>query len=88
MPRCKTGNERAEAVVGRQAGAQADCRVVVAARPAAAILEHATASGADLIALATHGRGGLSDLLAGSVADKVIRSAAAPLLITRPPEHG
>lgn len=36
------------------------------------------------MALATHGRGGLARLLLGSVADKVIRGASAPVLIYRP----
>lgn len=37
----------------------------------------------DLIALATHGRGGLRRLALGSVADKVIRGAATPVLVCR-----
>ena len=37
-----------------------------------------------VIALATHGRGGLTRLLLGSVADKVIRGAAGPVLVCRP----
>ena len=37
-----------------------------------------------LIALATHGRGGLAKVVWGSVADKVIRNSAHPTLIFRP----
>jgi nucleotide-binding universal stress UspA family protein len=59
-------------------------RVVSQERPATAILEDASAHGADLIALATHGRGGLKRLLLGSVADKVLRGAATPVLVNRP----
>jgi len=55
--------------------------VAVKASPAAAILEEARAADCDLIALATHGLGGLQRLLFGSVADKVIRSAAFPVLV-------
>jgi nucleotide-binding universal stress UspA family protein len=40
----------------------------------------------DLVALATHGRTGLSRLLAGSVATDVVRRAPAPVLLLRP-EH-
>jgi starvation-inducible DNA-binding protein len=38
----------------------------------------------DLIALATHGRGGLRRLLVGSVADKVLRGSTTPVLVYRP----
>jgi nucleotide-binding universal stress UspA family protein len=60
-------------------------RVGIEDQPALAILLEAKASGADLIALQTHGRGGLARLLLGSVADKVIRGAAVPVLVRRPP---
>lgn len=59
-------------------------RVVVEEQPAAAILHEAISSGADLIALETHGRHGLSRLLLGSVADKVIRGSTVPVLVHRP----
>ncbi len=39
---------------------------------------------AALIALATHGRGGLTRLAMGSVATEVVRHAPCPVLITRP----
>ena len=45
----------------------------------------AVRQGADVIALETHGRGGLARLLVGSVADKVLRSASVPVLIHRRP---
>jgi len=59
-------------------------RVVSHVRPATAIIEDASDHGADLIALATHGRGGLKRLFVGSVADKVLRGAATPVLVRRP----
>jgi nucleotide-binding universal stress UspA family protein len=37
-----------------------------------------------LIALTTHGRRGLSRLLLGSVADKVVRGSTLPVLLYRP----
>lgn len=49
--------------------------------PARAILNHAAASGADLLALSTHGRGPVSRLLMGSVTDKVVRAAGVPVLV-------
>jgi nucleotide-binding universal stress UspA family protein len=59
---------------------------VVLAPPAAAILEYAREQAVDLIALATHGRGGGARMLLGSVADKIVRGAGAPVLVARP--HG
>jgi nucleotide-binding universal stress UspA family protein len=39
--------------------------------------------GADLIAMTTHGRGGLGRLVFGSVADAVLRGAPCPVLLVR-----
>lgn len=61
-----------------------ETRVIIGWPPASAILEDAAAHGADVIALATHGRGGLVKLLLGSVADKVVRGAQVPVLVRRP----
>jgi nucleotide-binding universal stress UspA family protein len=38
----------------------------------------------DLIVMATHGRSGLSELVQGSVAEAVVRSGVAPVLLVRP----
>jgi nucleotide-binding universal stress UspA family protein len=53
--------------------------------PASAILDATRSLGVDLIALETHGRGGLTRLLLGNVADKVIRGASAPVFVHRAP---
>ena len=42
--------------------------------------------GADLIVLGTHGRKGAQHLLLGSIAERVVRSAACPVLTVRPGE--
>ncbi len=42
---------------------------------------------ADLIVLATHGRTGILHTLLGSVAEKVIRYAKCPVLVTTPTEN-
>ncbi|MCG6957482.1 MAG: universal stress protein [Gemmatimonadetes bacterium] len=52
--------------------------------PARAICALAKSLHADLIALATHGYGGLKRALLGSVADKVLRGSSLPLLVQRP----
>ena len=53
--------------------------------PARAIVDHAERNDVAMIALATHGRTGLSRLLHGSVAMDVIRAASCPVLVERPP---
>jgi nucleotide-binding universal stress UspA family protein len=67
----------------RGRGARVETRTAVDPSPGAAILYGAAAAKCDLIALATHGRGGLARLLLGSVADKVVRGAAVPVLVHR-----
>ncbi len=42
---------------------------------------------ADLIIMGTHGRTGMSHLLLGSVAERVVRSAPCPVLTVRQEEH-
>ncbi len=49
------------------------------------ILDAAEKHGADLVAMSTHGRGGLGRLVMGSVTDMVIRLAGIPVLVVRPP---
>jgi nucleotide-binding universal stress UspA family protein len=44
-------------------------------------------TGCDLIAIATHGRGGLKRLMAGSVTEHVLGSTKLPMLIVRPREE-
>jgi nucleotide-binding universal stress UspA family protein len=58
-------------------------RVTTIGQPALAILDSAEEEGADLIAMSTAGRGGVSRMLLGSVADKVIRGSAVPVLLYR-----
>src|SRR6266568_2122240 len=52
--------------------------------PAAEILEVAKARGADLVVMGTHGRTGLEHALMGSIAERVVRRALAPVLTVRP----
>lgn len=58
-------------------------KVVMDENPAPAILQEVEA-GINLVALATHGYGGLKRLWLGSVADKVLRGSPVPVLIYRP----
>jgi nucleotide-binding universal stress UspA family protein len=54
-------------------------------RPADEILAAAKESGAELIAMATHGRTGIGRLLFGSVAETVLRHAPVPVFMIREP---
>lgn len=58
--------------------------VVEALSPAGALLDYAKKNAIDLIVCSTHGRGALAQVLLGSVAEKLIRTAAVPVLTIRP----
>jgi universal stress protein A len=59
-------------------------RQVVVGTPYRKIVEVAEAEHVDLIVMATHGRTGLSHLVMGSVAERVVRMAPCPVLTMRP----
>jgi nucleotide-binding universal stress UspA family protein len=73
-------------VAGRlhEQGLTVRVRVVSARHPAEAILEEARGLKNAVIALATHGRGGVRRMLLGSIADKVVRAACCPVFVYRP----
>lgn len=50
---------------------------------AESILDHAADEGVDMIVMSTHGRGGVSRWVYGSVADKVLQAASCPVLLVR-----
>ena len=60
-------------------------RAVAIGSPSVKIVETVEAEHVDLIVMATHGRTGLSHLLIGSVAERVVRTAPCPVLTIRPP---
>jgi nucleotide-binding universal stress UspA family protein len=49
------------------------------------IVDLATDERADLVVMGTHGLGGVSRVLIGSVADRVVRTASCPVLTVREP---
>lgn len=51
--------------------------------PSGSIVEYAEGHDIDLIVMGTHGRGGMSHLLMGSVAERVVRTATCPVLTVR-----
>jgi nucleotide-binding universal stress UspA family protein len=58
--------------------------VVIHGRPADVILDYAKKDDVDLIVMSTHGRSGVSRWVLGSVADRVVRHAAAAVLTVPP----
>jgi nucleotide-binding universal stress UspA family protein len=58
--------------------------VLTGVGPANLLLEEAGSGQYDLVAMTTHGQGGLRRLLLGSVTDKVVRGATCPVLVLRP----
>lgn len=62
-------------------------RVTREGAPFLSIIEYAREAHIDLIVLGTHGRSGLSHVLLGSVAEKVVRKAPCPVLTVRPEGH-
>lgn len=71
----------------RAKGQQVATMVVHAPQPALAILEEARQRRNTVVAMATHGRSGLTRRLVGSIADKVLRGATMPVLLYRPGEE-
>jgi nucleotide-binding universal stress UspA family protein len=68
-------------------GPPAMSAVLAGSSPARAIVEYAKDHAIDLIVIGTHGRGGVAHLMLGSVAERVVRLAACPVLTVRHPEH-
>lgn len=71
----------------RADGVEVSTRVVVDSSPARAIVETAEQAGVDLVAIATHGAGGIRRVVLGSVTDKVLRASPRPLLVFRPAQE-
>jgi nucleotide-binding universal stress UspA family protein len=57
---------------------------VLTGKPAETITDFTQREKVDLIALATHGRSGISRWVFGSIADKLVHSSSIPVLLIRP----
>jgi nucleotide-binding universal stress UspA family protein len=62
------------------------CKVSVSENPADEIIKAEVEVNADLVAMSTHGRSGISRFAIGSVADKVLRGGTVPVLMVRASE--
>lgn len=70
----------------RKRGLRVTVSVAVDPQAAHGILSEAEEVGCDLLAMATHGRSGVSRAVLGSAADKVLRGAHVPVLLYKPPK--
>ncbi|MDQ6718079.1 MAG: universal stress protein [Gemmatimonadota bacterium] len=77
--------EQAERIRGL--GVPASIEITIGEDAADGITRSASRLRADLIAIATRGRGGFSRLMRGSVADKVVRASRQSLLVFHPQPH-
>jgi nucleotide-binding universal stress UspA family protein len=57
--------------------------IIVHGVPFQSILDTANEKAVDLIVMGTHGRTGLTHVLMGSVAERVVRMAPSAVLVTR-----
>lgn len=82
------GKRRLDAAeaVARDAGVSCSSRMVESDHPWEAIIDAANDVGADLIAMASHGRRGLSGLVLGSETTKVLTHSTIPVLVYRQPK--
>ena len=67
----------------RERGLDVTC-VVTRGSAGEAIIDYAHHEEIDLIAIATHGHGGLGRVIFGSVADHVLRESGLPILVIKP----
>ena len=68
----------------RRNGVAVTTDIVISENVASAIGDFASREKADLIAIATHGRGGLARMFRGSVADSVMHSSRVSMLVFKP----
>ena len=69
-----------------QRGIESRVEIVHGGEPAEAIRVAAERLGVDAICMGTHGRSGLSSVMAGSVARKLASASPRPLFLVRPPD--
>ena len=72
---------------GRPSTGRDPVRAMRLGRPTDEIVRYASEHEIDLIVMGTHGREGVARMLLGSVAEKVVRRAACPVLTVHHPER-
>ena len=64
-------------------GVQCETLIVEHAQAASGIVETAESTGANLIAMGSHGRSGIAKLVLGSVATKVLQLSTVPVMVVK-----
>jgi len=82
----RAAEKRLEDWLNTASGSPAAHHDLAEGTPAAEIVNYARHHADDMIVMGTHGRGGVSHLLLGSVAEKVVRTAPCPVLTVRAEE--
>ena len=81
----KSARQRMQELVERYRADLAECAgEVLEGDPADRIVAFAADQQADLIVMGTHGARGIEKILLGSVAERVLKRAACPVLIVNP----
>jgi nucleotide-binding universal stress UspA family protein len=84
----KMAAERLEEVIPRADRDKLSVTLVMRkGNPFLEVVRYARDQKMDLIVLGTHGRGAISHVLMGSVAEKVVRKASCAVLTVRHPQH-
>ncbi|HSP98830.1 MAG TPA: universal stress protein [Candidatus Dormibacteraeota bacterium] len=80
----KSGRQQLERLQARYAKRRITLRTLLqTGTPYQAIVDSAKSLKANLIVMSTHGRTGMTHLLLGSVAERVVRTSACPVLTIR-----
>lgn len=84
-------NEREEALLGlvrdSLSGLEVQVHVISDDQTADAIAKYALDIQADMVAVGTHGRSGISRALMGSIAERVVRRSEVPVIVVRSGMH-
>jgi nucleotide-binding universal stress UspA family protein len=83
----KESKDKSDEALAELAGETGGTCVSVEGQPFLEILRYATQNEIDLIVMGTHGRSGLDHVLLGSVAERIVRKSACPVLTIRHPRH-
>ena len=63
------------------------CQLIEGPGVAHLICDYVNSENVDLVVMSTHGRGGISDFLFGSVANRVMHGVKAPVLLIQPEKN-
>lgn len=59
--------------------------IILTGKPAESLINYIESNNIDLVIMATHGRSGITRLVWGSIAEKVVRSVDVPVLLVKNP---